>query len=58
MVEDVINLISNTGFPIACCCGLFWFSNKLVDKITTVISDNTLAIQKLSEKMGGEEGEH
>lgn len=58
MVENVINLISNTGFPITCCCGLFWFSNKLVDKITTVISDNTLAIQKLSEKMGSEEGEH
>lgn len=56
MVEDVINLISNTGFPIACCCGLFWFANKLVDKITTVITDNTLAIQKLAEKLGSEEG--
>lgn len=58
MVEDVINLISNTGFPIACCCGLFWFANKLVDKITTVITDNTLAIQKLVAKLDAEDGEN
>lgn len=53
-VQAVINAISTVGFPIVACCGLFWFCNKLIDKITTVISDNTEAINKLIAKLDGE----
>ena len=47
-VEPIVTAISTVGFPIVACCGLFWFTNKLVDKITTVIAENTVAIKELS----------
>lgn len=53
-MQEIANLISTVGFPIAASCGLFWFSNKLVDKITGVISDNTTAINNLVAKLEGE----
>lgn len=40
-VQDIITLISNVGFPIACCCVLFKQQNKLTDTLTTL--SNTLA---------------
>lgn len=46
-INAILNAIGTLGFPIVACCGLFWFANKLVDKITTVISENTLAITEL-----------
>lgn len=46
-LNTILNAIGTLGFPIVACCGLFWFANKLVDKITTVISENTLAITEL-----------
>lgn len=47
-VEPIVTAISTVGFPIVACCGLFWFANKLIDKITTVITENTLALKELS----------
>lgn len=55
-VDAIITAISTVGFPVVACCGLFWFANKLVDKITDVISENTVAINKLAAKMGSEDG--
>lgn len=46
-LNAIFGAIGTLGFPIVACCGLFWFANKLVDKITTVISENTLAITEL-----------
>lgn len=54
-VDVIITAISTVGFPVVACCGLFWFSNKLVDKITDVISENTVAINKLAAKMESED---
>lgn len=52
VVEPIVTAISTVGFPIVACCGLFWFvfwfANKLIDKITTVITENTLALKELS----------
>ena len=53
-VQAILNAVSTVGFPIVACCGLFWFCNKLIDKITTVISDNTEAINKLIQKLEGD----
>lgn len=54
-VDAIITAISTVGFPVVACCGLFWFANKLVDKITDVISENTVAINKLAAKMESED---
>ena len=52
---DVINyittLISNVGFPIACCCVLFWQNNKMRDSL----DKNTQAIEDLSKIMDKED---
>lgn len=53
--DAIVTAISTVGFPVVACCGLFWFSNKLVDKITDVISENTVAINKLAAKMESED---
>ena len=42
-MNEIVNLINNVGFPIACCCYLL-FNN---DKMRTVIEENTVAITKL-----------
>lgn len=53
-VQAVLTAISTVGFPIVACCGLFWFANKMVDKMTTTVEENTIAINKLSEKLDKE----
>lgn len=45
-IQAIMTAISTVGFPIVACCGLFWFANKLVDKITSVISENTRVISE------------
>lgn len=59
-MSEVINLISNLGFPIACVVALFWLLNKQRDehkeecaKFTEAINNNTIALTKLSDKLGG-----
>lgn len=44
-INSITNLISNMGFPIACCCYLF-YSN---DKLRGVLEENTKAIIALKE---------
>lgn len=44
-VNNLYQLISNLGFPIACCCYLF-YSN---EKLRTTIEENTKAIVALKE---------
>lgn len=51
----IVTAISTVGFPVVACCGLFWFANKLVDKITSVIAENTVAINTLIAKMESED---
>ena len=43
-MEDITTLITNVGFPIACCIVLFWQNTKLRDSLDS----NTRAIQKLA----------
>lgn len=59
-MSEVVNLISNLGFPIACVVALFWLLNKQREehkeesaKFTEAINNNTLAITKLVDKLGG-----
>ena len=43
-VNIITTLISNVGFPIACCVVLFWQNNKLRDSL----DKNTNAIEELA----------
>lgn len=47
IVETITNLITNVGFPIACCIVLF----RQNTKFTETISANTDALNKLADKI-------
>lgn len=47
IIETITNLITNVGFPIACCIVLFRQNNKF----TETISANTDALNKLADKI-------
>lgn len=54
-MTDVINLISNLGFPIAMCCALFYYminQNKRheqeINDLRTTLEDNTKVLTELS----------
>lgn len=49
-MEDIINVISNVGFPIACCIYLLLENKKLRDKIEEL----SLAINDLVNKLDKE----
>ena len=59
-MDDIVNIIQSLGFPIACVIALFWQNTKLqeqhkeeMDKMTTALNNNTLAITELKDKIGG-----
>lgn len=49
-MEDIINVISNVGFPIACCIYLLLENGKLSDKLEEL----SLAINDLVNKLDKE----
>ena len=60
-MEEVVSLISNVGFPIACVVAMFWQLQKIEDqhhtemeKMTEVIQANTNAIIELTAKLDKE----
>lgn len=61
-MEEIINylvpLIQNVGFPITCVLGMFYFWNKEredhkqeLKAVTDALANNTLALQRLSDKL-------
>lgn len=55
-IEVITNLIGSIGFPIAAFVMLFYMVNTTLKDIQSVMSENTLAITKLIEKMDAQEG--
>lgn len=58
-IQVLSTIIGSLGFPIAACVGCFWMLNKERDtheqemqKITEAINNNTLAVTKLTERLG------
>ena len=56
--SSVISVISQVGFPIAMCLVMAWYIKYTNDqhkdeisKITEALNNNTLAVQKLCERM-------
>lgn len=61
-VNSIVTLISNLGFPIVVCAAMFWYINKQadqhkteMDKVTEAITNNTLIVTRLCEKLDREE---
>lgn len=57
--NNVLTLIGNVGFPIACCLYMFYYTNKQeerhrqeIDKLKQALDNNTLALTKLLERLG------
>lgn len=57
-VNMITQIISTTGFPIACCIALFYYMTKQteqhkqeMDKLNESINNNTIALNKLAERM-------
>lgn len=55
----IVTIISNLGFPIAVAVALFWKMNQQdvdhkeeMNKVTEAINNNTLALQRLIDKIG------
>ena len=58
-LSDIMSVISNTGFPIACVVVLFWTQekdrtrqNEMNEKMSTAIQNNTIAMEKIASKLG------
>lgn len=61
-ITAVTTIISNVGFPIAACIAMFWYVNKQtdvhkqeIDKLTESLNNNTKALNKLVDALGGGE---
>lgn len=63
--NTIVTLVGSLGFPICACIGLGWFvtselrsmrsdHKEEMAKMTEAVNNNTMVIQKLVDKMGGE----
>lgn len=57
---DIVSVISSVGFPITTALILLWYiydsNNKHkeeIDKMSAALNNNTIAITKLLDKLGG-----
>lgn len=60
-VNEVMNIITTVGFPIAVCLICFWYINKMqeqhkaeTDKLAEALNNNTLVMQQLVDKLNGD----
>lgn len=59
-MENIVSVISSVGFPITMTLILLWYiydsNNKHkdeIDKMSEALNNNTIAITKLLDKLGG-----
>ena len=60
-MQDIITIISNVGFPIACCIFLYMHMNKQtelhhqeINILSEAINNNTAAVNQLKERLNSE----
>lgn len=51
MMDQIIQLISNVGFPIAMCVMLFWYINHTMKDIKVAIENNTKVVELLNDRI-------
>lgn len=49
-LQEVLNAITNVGFPIAVCIYLLWRDKEVMAKFTEVINANTAVMQALKQE--------
>ena len=56
--SSIVTVVNQVGFPIAMCLVMAWYvkytndqHKEEIDKITEALNNNTLAVQKLCERM-------
>lgn len=49
-LQEVLNAITNVGFPIAVTIYLFWRDKEVMAKFTEVINENTAVMQALKQE--------
>lgn len=57
-MNEILNAISNVGFPIVACCFLGYYAvnlNKNIAKLQSSIEANTATLAALISQQGGEE---
>lgn len=50
--QDLVQAISTVGFPIVCCCALFWMINTTMKELKDVIASLTQSITLMNDRMG------
>ena len=58
ITTTIPQIVSSLGFPIAACIAMAWYvkyitdkHDKEIDKVTNALNNNTLALQKLCDKL-------
>lgn len=61
-LAEITSIITQIGFPIAVCLICFWYIKKIqedhkaeMDKMAAAINNNTYVMQRLIDKLGGDE---
>lgn len=50
--QELIQAISTVGFPIVCCCALFWMINTTMKELKDAIAGLTQSITLMNDRMG------
>lgn len=57
-MNEVVQLISTVGFPIAACLGMGWYISKTQESMRKVVEENTKAVLLLTERIRQTERTH
>lgn len=49
--QELVQAISTVGFPIVCCCALFWMINTTMKELKDVIAGLTQSITLMNDRM-------
>ena len=54
-MNDIVTIISNVGFPIACVVFMAWYINNTMKENNKILNDLNVTISKLMDKLEKEE---
>ena len=57
IMQEIVQLISTVGFPIAACLGMGWYISKTQENLRQVVEENTKAVLLLTERLHTERAE-
>lgn len=49
--QEFVQAVSTVGFPIVCCCALFWMINTTMKELKDVIASLTQSITLMNDRM-------